>query len=88
MTGAVKVDMATVRQRKREMVEPQVATHLENYQASGAELIMGDGRFAAPKTLEVTLNGGGTRTLMVAQVFLNLGTHAASDVPGLEAPDR
>src|SRR6516162_4077751 len=58
-TGPVVVDMATVRRRKREMVERQVAKHLENYKASGAELIMGSGRFVAPKTLEVSVNGGG-----------------------------
>ena len=63
MTGSITIDMATVRRRKREMVERQIATHLENYKASGAELIMGSGRFVAPKTLEVSLNDGGTRTL-------------------------
>src|SRR5271166_4725389 len=63
MTGPVAVDMATVRRRKREMVERQIATHLQNYKASGAELIMGNGRFLAPKTLEVILNDGGTRLL-------------------------
>ena len=47
---------------------------------------MGTGRFVAPKTLEVRLNDGGTRTLAGDQVFLNLGTHAAiPNVPGLEA---
>jgi pyruvate/2-oxoglutarate dehydrogenase complex dihydrolipoamide dehydrogenase (E3) component len=84
MTGSVVVDMATVRRRKREMVERQVAKHLENYKASGAELIMGEGRFVAPKTLEVSLNGAGVRTLTADKIFLNLGTHAAiPNVPGL-----
>jgi pyruvate/2-oxoglutarate dehydrogenase complex dihydrolipoamide dehydrogenase (E3) component len=85
MTGAaVKVDMAVVRRRKREMVERQVAKHLENYRTSGADLIMGDGRFVASKTLEVTLQGGDTRTLTADKIFLNLGTHAAvPNVPGL-----
>ena len=47
---------------------------------------MGTGRLVAPKTLEVNLNDGGTRALAAAQVFLNLGTHAAiPSVPGLEA---
>ena len=41
MSGPVKVDMAKVRERKREMVEAQVAAHLRNYKESGAELIMG-----------------------------------------------
>jgi pyruvate/2-oxoglutarate dehydrogenase complex dihydrolipoamide dehydrogenase (E3) component len=86
MTGPVKVDMAKVVRRKREMVDGLVAAHLKNYKESGAELIMGSGRFVAPKTLEVSLNGGGTRTLAGAQVFLNVGTHALIPaVPGLEA---
>ena len=86
VTGPVTVDMATVRQRKRDMVDGQIAAHLENYKASGAELILGDGRFVAPKTLEVRLNDGGTRVLVGDKVFLNVGTHAAiPNVPGLEA---
>src|SRR5882757_9781168 len=68
------------------MVDGEIALHLQNYKTSGAELIMGTGRFVAPKTLEVRLNDGGTRVLAGDQVFLNLGTHAAiPNVPGLEA---
>ena len=68
------------------MVEDQIAGHLQNYRASGAELIMGSGRFVAPKTLEVRLNDTGTRALAGDQVFLNVGTHAAiPNVPGLDA---
>src|SRR5881396_3149949 len=64
VTGSVAVDMAKVRQRKREMVEGLIALHLDLYRHSGAELIMGDGRFVAPKTLEVRLrDSGGTRVL-------------------------
>ena len=86
MTGPVKVDMARVVRRKRDMVERLIAAHLKNYKESGAELIMGTGRFVAPKTLEVDLNDGGKRTLTGAQVFINVGTHAAiPDVPGLAA---
>src|SRR5215472_4999780 len=86
VTGSVAVDVATVRRLKREMVERQIARHLQNYKASGAELIMGSGRFTAPKTLEVTLNDGGTRVLAADKVFLNVGTHAAiPNVPGLDA---
>ncbi len=86
VTGPVSIDMATVCQRKRDMVDRQIAAHLQNYQTSGAELIMGAGRFVAPKTLEVRLNDGGTRVLAGDKVFLNVGTHAAiPSVPGLEA---
>src|SRR5438552_2382183 len=69
VTGSVAVDMARVRQRKREMVEGLIALHLELYQKSGAELILGDGRFVGPKTLEVRLRDGGTRLLQGERVF-------------------
>jgi pyruvate/2-oxoglutarate dehydrogenase complex dihydrolipoamide dehydrogenase (E3) component len=86
IAGAVTTDMAKVRQRKRNMVEGEIAFHLHNYQTTGSELIMGAGRFVAPKTLEVQLNDGGTRVLAADQVFLNVGTLAAIPrVPGLEA---
>jgi pyruvate/2-oxoglutarate dehydrogenase complex dihydrolipoamide dehydrogenase (E3) component len=68
------------------MVEGLIAMHLERYRASGAELIMGTGRFVAPKTLEVQLNDGGTRRLAGERVFLNVGTHATIPaIPGLAA---
>src|SRR6478735_3118605 len=66
------------------MVEAQVTAHVQNYKASGAELIMGSGRFVAPKTIEVSLNDGGTRTLTGDEVVVNVGSHAAIPaVPGL-----
>ncbi|HEX4615785.1 MAG TPA: mercuric reductase [Stellaceae bacterium] len=84
--GAATTDMAKVRQRKRDMVERETAFHSNMYKTTGTELIMGAGRFVAPKTLEVQLNDGGTRVLAGDRVFLNLGTHAAiPNVPGLEA---
>src|SRR5438132_5789744 len=85
-TGPLAIDMAVVRQRKRDMVEAQISAHLQKYKESGAQLILGAGRFVAPKTLTVRLNDGGTRVLTGDQVFLNVGTHATSpSVPGLEA---
>ena len=87
-TGPVAVDMAQVRQRKRDMVAGLVAMHLELYEASGATLVMGEGRFVAPRTIEVSLNDGGTRLMTGDQVFLNIGTHAAMPpIPGLAAAD-
>jgi pyruvate/2-oxoglutarate dehydrogenase complex dihydrolipoamide dehydrogenase (E3) component len=84
VTGSVVVDMGKVRQRKREMVEGLVALHLDLYRKSGAELIMGDGRFIAPKTLEVRLRDGATRVLKGERVFLNVGTRATiPPIPGL-----
>ncbi|HEY8008700.1 MAG TPA: mercuric reductase [Methylocella sp.] len=85
-TGPVAIDMEKVRQRKRGMVEDMIATTLQQYKESGAELILGTGTFLAPKTLEVRLNDGGVRILAGDKVFLNIGTHAAiPNVPGLDA---
>jgi len=83
-TGPISVDMARVVARKRQMVDDLVAFHLKQYQASGAELIMGTARVIAPKTVEVALNDGGTRVVVAGRLFLNLGTHASiPPVPGL-----
>src|SRR5215467_1757619 len=85
-TNGLKVEMRGVRARKRKMVEGEVRVHLELYKASGAELIMGEAHFIAPKTVEVKLNGGGARVLAGDQVFLDLGSHAAiPEVPGMKA---
>ena len=85
-TLSVAVDMAQVRRRKRNMVKDLNAMVLSAYNTNHVELIMGDGRFVAPKTLDVRLNEGGTRIVAADRVFLNLGTHAAMpDVPGLAA---
>src|SRR5260370_193244 len=86
VTGPVATDMKRVLARKRDMVEGLIALHLDLYKASGAELIMGMGRFIAPKTIEVSLNDGGTRVLPGYRVVLNLGTHAMiPEIPGLAA---
>ena len=86
VTGPTAIDMRTVLARKRQMVDGLIAMHLDNYRASGAELIMGAGRFIAPKTIEVSLNDGGTRVLTGERVVLNLGTHATiPEIPGLAA---
>jgi pyruvate/2-oxoglutarate dehydrogenase complex dihydrolipoamide dehydrogenase (E3) component len=79
------IDLATVRDRKRKMVEYEVQLHLRKYKQSGAELIMGRGRFVAPKTLEVALNdNSGTRTLRGKTIAINTGTRARlDDTPGL-----
>jgi pyruvate/2-oxoglutarate dehydrogenase complex dihydrolipoamide dehydrogenase (E3) component len=86
VTGPVTTDMTTVLKRKRDMVQREIEAHLHNYKTTGAELIMGNGRFVAPKTLEVHLSDGATRVLAGERVFINVGTHAAiPPVPGLEA---
>lgn len=77
ITGPGSVDMAAVRRRKREMVDGLIKMHLDHFQASGAELIMGTGRFVAPRTIEVRLNASGTRLLTSDRVCLDVGTRAS-----------
>jgi pyruvate/2-oxoglutarate dehydrogenase complex dihydrolipoamide dehydrogenase (E3) component len=86
MTGSVAIDMKKVLARKRAMVDGLIAMNLDRYKATGAELIMGTGRFIAPKTIEARLNDGGLRVLTGDRVVLNLGTHAMiPSIPGLAA---
>jgi pyruvate/2-oxoglutarate dehydrogenase complex dihydrolipoamide dehydrogenase (E3) component len=76
--------MAKVRQRKRDMVEREIAAHVAPFKSTGAQLVMGSGNFVAPKTLEVRLNDGGMRRLTGDKVFIDVGSHAAiPSVPGL-----
>jgi pyruvate/2-oxoglutarate dehydrogenase complex dihydrolipoamide dehydrogenase (E3) component len=80
------VAMSVVRERKRNMVKGLVDLHLENFKASGAELILGSAKFTSPKTLEITLPDGGTRAVRGTKVILGVGTHATIPaIPGLLA---
>src|SRR4030081_2338927 len=57
---------------------------MENYRNTGAEFILGTGRFLAPRTVEVTLVDGTTRQLQGANVIVSTGTRATLDsIPGL-----
>jgi len=79
-----KIDMTAVRGRKRKMVSTLNQMYLDNYQATGAELIMGEGRFIGPRTVQVKLSDGSTRTFRGANVIVSTGTHAAIEaIPGL-----
>ncbi|WP_429260057.1 dihydrolipoyl dehydrogenase family protein [Paraburkholderia sp. GAS334] len=80
------IDVCAVLARKRGMIEREVSFHLGAYKSSGASLVMGDGRFVGPRTIEVQLNEGGLRTLNADEMIVNVGSHAAMPViPGLEA---
>ena len=75
--NSMSVDMATVQRRKRTMVADLQEFHLGKTATSGAELFRGDARFTAPRTLEVALRGGGTRTIAGERVFINVGSRAS-----------
>jgi pyruvate/2-oxoglutarate dehydrogenase complex dihydrolipoamide dehydrogenase (E3) component len=79
-----RIDMSVVRERKRKMVAGLVDLHLANYKSSGAELLMGSGRFTGAKTIELTQADGTKRLLQGEKIILCVGTRATIDsVPGL-----
>jgi pyruvate/2-oxoglutarate dehydrogenase complex dihydrolipoamide dehydrogenase (E3) component len=83
-TGNPQVNMPGVVKRKRQLVDGLIQMHMDNFRATGAELVMGEAVFVEPKTVEVKLNGGGTRRIRGERVFLGLGSGAAiPPVPGL-----
>jgi pyruvate/2-oxoglutarate dehydrogenase complex dihydrolipoamide dehydrogenase (E3) component len=78
------VDMSAVRGRKRRMVSGLNELYLDNYKKSGAEFILGAGRFIGPRTLEATLPDGTKRQLRGTNVIISTGTRAVLDsIPGL-----
>ena len=49
--GTVSINMAAVRQRKREMVDGLIRIHLDKYKATGVQLLMGIAKLVAPAPL-------------------------------------
>jgi pyruvate/2-oxoglutarate dehydrogenase complex dihydrolipoamide dehydrogenase (E3) component len=83
--GRVEVDLAAVRQRKREIVNSFSAGSERGMRRHATlELIMGEARFVAPHELEVRLNEGGARRLTAERIFINAGKRpAVPPIPGL-----
>src|SRR5580693_1119931 len=78
------VEMSGVRDRKRKMVVGLNEMYMENYRKTGAEFILGSGRFVAPRTLEVDLPDGSTRHLRGTNLIVSTGTRASLEsIPGL-----
>jgi pyruvate/2-oxoglutarate dehydrogenase complex dihydrolipoamide dehydrogenase (E3) component len=79
-----QINMSKVRDRKRQMVAGLVDLHLANFNASGAELIVGSAKFIGPRTVSVALSDGGTRVVRGRKVIIGVGTRATiPNVPGL-----
>jgi len=83
-TSHESVNMAVVRERKRAMVSGLIAMHEDRFSKTHTELILGEGRFVAPKTIEVTLANGGTRLVTGTHVVISTGSRATiPSIPGL-----
>ena len=78
------VDMAAVRQRKRQMVDGMIAIHRNKFAVPNLEFLFAEGTLVGPRTVEARLPDGGGRRFLAERLFLNLGTRASiPEVPGL-----
>jgi len=73
-TGPISVDLQAVRKRKQGMVEG-ARNNFESLvkPAAGLDLLRGEARFIAPKTLEVSLSDGERRAITAPLIFINAG---------------
>ena len=84
--GQVTVDMVSVRQRKRDIVDGFRTGGEKRLHDAGVEVIMGEARFAGRKNLEVHLNSGETVRLSADNIFINVGARPAT--PPVEVLDN
>lgn len=87
MTSADTCNARSVH-RKRDMVEREIALHVQHYKTSGAALILGTGRFVVPKTLKVLVGGSDDRILgftmlgpEAGEVIATVQTAMLADLP-------
>ena len=82
-TGLPTVDMGTVRQRKRAMVEGfRAANQRRVTEAAGLDLLMGEASFIGPRSLEVRMRDGTVRHLTADTILINTGARPASPPVG------
>ena len=74
-TGPISIDLKKVRQRKRDIVESFSSRNQDSLEhTQNLDLIFGEARFIAAKSVEVRLKDGGTRTLSAKNIFIDAGT--------------
>jgi pyruvate/2-oxoglutarate dehydrogenase complex dihydrolipoamide dehydrogenase (E3) component len=73
-TGAVSVDLAAVRERKRAMVAGARENYASRLAQDGLDLIEGEAHFTGPKTVSVALRDGGTRQVSAPVIVIDAGT--------------
>ncbi len=86
-TGPIRIDMARVRQRKRDIVDNfRNSTQGKLEKTANLELIFGEASFSGPREVAVRLQNGGQRTISAKYVFINAGTRASRpELAGLES---
>ena len=86
-TGPVTVDLAAVRQRKRDLVSlisAFPAGMIE--QTEGLDLVMGEASFIDPKSVKVRVNDGGVRQFSAKTILINTGARPSRPpIAGLDS---
>ncbi len=88
-TGDTQVNLAEVRERKRDIVEKFREGNLKGIKnQSQLDLIRGSASFTDPRELEIDLDGGGSRLIRAERIFIDTGARpAAPPIEGLERID-
>ncbi len=88
-TGEVSVDMETVRERKRDIVDMfRSGSRSSVEETDGLDLIEGKGRFVDENTVEVRFDDGSTQTLTADRIVINTGTRPViPPIDGLDETD-
>jgi pyruvate/2-oxoglutarate dehydrogenase complex dihydrolipoamide dehydrogenase (E3) component len=86
-TGPIQVDLAVVRQRKRDIVDSWSAGSRKGMERHETlELVMGHARFSGPMEVTVETHGGDVRVLAARYIFVNAGTRPGMPpIPGLDS---
>ena len=91
-SGAVSVDLAAVRERKRAMVAGARENYASRLAQDGLDLVEGEARFTGPNTFGIALAHGGTRQVTAPVIVIDAGTRprplaisGAADVPVLDS---
>ncbi|MFD9029059.1 FAD-dependent oxidoreductase [Streptomyces parvulus] len=90
--GPVSVDLAAVRERKAATVAGARENQVSRLAQDGLDLIEGQAGFTGPKSVEVAMEDGGTRTLGAPVIIVDAGARSrpltldgARDVPVLDS---
>lgn len=91
-TGPVTIDMAKVRQRKRDLVASFRDSAEQRVAKAGVTVLRGEASFVGPHVLEVALNDGGIQRLTAEKIFIDVGLRpfippleGLADVPFLDS---
>jgi pyruvate/2-oxoglutarate dehydrogenase complex dihydrolipoamide dehydrogenase (E3) component len=85
-TGAIRIDMARVRKRKRDIVKNFRGRNEQGIaKTKNLDLIYGEAAFTGPKSLRVKLRDGGEREMSADLIFINAGCRpSVPEVEGLK----